>query len=130
MFIDEFTINRKTLNTYGWTRRGLPERLLIRTLEFKMSFIVAHSQIRIDALWGQKTVSIRWNIRSSCKSCWQRLRKTQKLIWISSSSSQIIEFFSQDQTDQRLCEASEVEVIAYSSVLAWGKCLRKVDKLH
>ena len=54
MLIDEFTINRKTLNTYGWTKRGQPGRLLIRTLEFKMSFIVAQSQIRFDGIIGTK----------------------------------------------------------------------------
>ena len=54
MLIDELTINRKTLNTYGWTRRGQPGRLLIRTLEFKMSFVVAQSQIRIYGIIGTK----------------------------------------------------------------------------
>ena len=55
VFIDEFIINRKTQNTYGWTQSGRPERLLIRAVEFKMSFVVTHSQAWVEGIMGTKS---------------------------------------------------------------------------
>ena len=55
VYIDEFTVNRNTTNTYGWSSKGISGRLLIRTPDFKMSFIVAHSQHGLEGLIGTKT---------------------------------------------------------------------------
>ena len=49
IFLDEFTVNRNTLRTYGWTQRGTPGRMLIRKLDFKMSFIVAIARWELKA---------------------------------------------------------------------------------
>ena len=54
--VDEFTINRKTTRMYGWTKKGSPGRLLIRPPEFKMSFVIAHSQTRVEGIMGTKTI--------------------------------------------------------------------------
>ena len=48
IFIDEFKINRSTQKTYGWTKLGKPGRLLIRSPDFNMSFVVAHSQTWLE----------------------------------------------------------------------------------
>ena len=111
-FIDGFTINRKTLNTYGWTRRGLPGRLLIRTLEFKMSFIVAYSQICIDNIMGTKDSFNQMKYKIFLQELLKRIKKEQKLIWISSSSSQIIEFFTRPNWSKTMW-----------SIRSWRSCL-------
>ena len=54
LFVDEFLINRSTFHTYGWTKRGMPGRLLKKPTNFKMSF-VANSQNRVEGIMGTKT---------------------------------------------------------------------------
>ena len=55
IFVDEFLINRNTISTYGWTQRGAPGRLIKRPTDFRMSFVVAHSQERVEGLMGTKS---------------------------------------------------------------------------
>ena len=55
IFTDEFLVNRNTINTYGWTPTGMPGRLLKRPTNFRMSFVVAHSQEQIEGIMGTKT---------------------------------------------------------------------------
>ena len=55
IFIDEFLVNRNTINNYGWTQRGMPGRLFRRPTGFKMSFVVAHSISRVEGIMGTKT---------------------------------------------------------------------------
>ena len=55
IFIDEFLVNRNTINTYGWTQKGMPGRLLRLPTGFKMSFVVAHGTSRVEGIMGTKT---------------------------------------------------------------------------
>ena len=55
IFVDEFLINRNTISTYGWTQRGAPGRLIKRPTDFRMSFVVTHSQERVEGLMGTKS---------------------------------------------------------------------------
>ena len=52
IYVDEFLVNRYTLKKYGWTRRGKPGRLFQKLPDFKMSFIVAHSQQGVEGIMG------------------------------------------------------------------------------
>ena len=55
VFLDEFLVNRNTMKTYEWTRKGEPGRLYKRSTDFRMSFIVAHSRFRVEGLMGTPT---------------------------------------------------------------------------
>ena len=55
VFLDEFLVNRNTLKSYGWARKGQPGRRTIKSTGFRMSFIVAHSQTRIEGIVGTST---------------------------------------------------------------------------
>ena len=64
VFIDEFMINRKTQNTYGWTQRGKPGRLLTRAVDFKVSFYILHSQSQVEGMMGTRSSfdQVKYNI--------------------------------------------------------------------
>ena len=55
IFADEFLINRNTLITYGWAKRGMPGRIKRNTQQFRMSFVVAHSSKRVEEIMGTIT---------------------------------------------------------------------------
>ena len=55
VFTDEFLVNRNTLHSYGWTKRGTIDRLVENKLEFKISFAVAHSRGRMEDIMGTQT---------------------------------------------------------------------------
>ena len=55
IFVDEFIINRNKINTYGWARKGMPGRLLKKPTDFKMSFVVGHSEMGVEGIIGTKT---------------------------------------------------------------------------
>ena len=55
VFLDEFMINRETIKTYGWARKGQPGRIIERPSNFKMSFIVAHTPEWVEGLVGTKS---------------------------------------------------------------------------
>ena len=55
VYLDEFLVNRNTLKSYGWVRKGQPGRKTMRPTDFKMSFIVAHSQTKIEGIVGTNT---------------------------------------------------------------------------
>ena len=52
VFVDEFLINKNTVRTYGWTRKGMPGRVRQKPIDFKMSFVVAHSHEKIEGIMG------------------------------------------------------------------------------
>ena len=45
-------VNRNTLKKYGWTQKRKPGRLYQKPPDFKMSFVVAHSQERVEGSMG------------------------------------------------------------------------------
>ena len=53
--VDEFLVNRSTFHTHRWTKRGMPERLLKKPTNFKMSVVVANSLNRVEGIMGTKT---------------------------------------------------------------------------
>ena len=55
IFVDEFLVNRNTMNSYGWAKQGMPGRLVIKPWDFRMSFIVAHSYEDVEGIMGTKT---------------------------------------------------------------------------
>ena len=55
IFADEFLINRNTLSTYGWAKRGMPGRIKRSSQQFRMSFVVAHSSTRVEGIMGTTT---------------------------------------------------------------------------
>ena len=55
IFADEFLVNRNTIPSYGWWQKGKPGRLFRRPIEFKMSFVVAHSSRRVEGIMGTTT---------------------------------------------------------------------------
>ena len=80
-FIDEFIINRKTQNTYGWTQRGKPGRLLIRAVEFKMSFVIAHSQAWVEGIMGTKSSFNQEKYNMFLKELIAKLKADDNLDW-------------------------------------------------
>ena len=52
IYVDEFLVNRNTLKKYGWAQKGKPDRLYQKPPDFKMSFVVAHSQERVEGIMG------------------------------------------------------------------------------
>ena len=52
IFVDEFLINRNTRTSYRWQQKGKPNRLFIRQIEFKMSFVVVNSSRRMEGIIG------------------------------------------------------------------------------
>ena len=56
IFLDEFLVNRNTLKSYGWVKKGQPGRKTMIPTDFKMSFIVAHSQTKIEGIIGTNTI--------------------------------------------------------------------------
>ena len=81
VFIDEFIINRKTQNTYGWTQSGKPGRLLIRAVEFKMSFVVAHSQAWVEGIMGTKSSFNQEKYSMFLKELIAKLKTDDNLDW-------------------------------------------------
>ena len=71
IFIDEFTVNRQTQWTYGWTQKGKPGRMLIRAIDFKMSFIIAHSKWKLKVSLGPSQHSIKRNTNTFLVSSFQ-----------------------------------------------------------
>ena len=55
IFADEFLINRNTLITYGWAKRGMPGRIKRNIQQFRMSFVVAHSSKKVEGIMGTTT---------------------------------------------------------------------------
>ena len=55
IFVDEFLVNRNTMNSYGWTKQGMSGRLVIKPWDFRISFIVAHSAEGVEGIMGTKT---------------------------------------------------------------------------
>ena len=43
------------MNTYGWTKTGVPGRLFRKPLDFRMSFVVSHSANEVEGVMGTKT---------------------------------------------------------------------------
>ena len=80
-FIDEFIINRKTQNTYGWTQSGKPGRLLIRAVEFKMSFVVVHSQAWVEGIMGTKSSFNQEKYSMFLKELIAKLKTDDNLDW-------------------------------------------------
>ena len=52
VYIDEFSVNRKTESKYGWAKSGKKGWKVQSTLNFKMSFIVGFSWRRLEGLLG------------------------------------------------------------------------------
>ena len=55
IFHDEFLVYRNTINTYGWTKAGMPGRLFLKPLNFRMSFVVSHSANEVEGVMRTKT---------------------------------------------------------------------------
>ena len=75
IYVDEFTINRKTTRTYGWTKKGSSGRLLIRQPEFKMSFVIAHSHTKVEGIMGTKTTFNQHKYKFILKEVINRLKR-------------------------------------------------------
>ena len=81
VFVDEFKINRSTQRTYGWTKRGKPGRLLIRSPDLNMSFVVAHSQTRLEGIMGTKSTFNQIKYKIFLEELIGKLKATQNLDW-------------------------------------------------
>ena len=81
VFLDEFTINRNTLRTYGWTQKGKPGRMLVRAPGFKMSFIVAHSQARVEGIMGMKSTFDQTKYKTFLRELVPKLRSGKGIDW-------------------------------------------------
>ena len=55
VFTDEFSVNRNTLHSYGWTKRGTNDRLVENQLEFKMSFVDSHRWDLAEGIMSTQT---------------------------------------------------------------------------
>ena len=129
IFIYEFTVNWQTQWTYGWTKKGKHGRKLVWTLDFKMSFIMAHSQVKIEGIIGQVQLSIKWSKNSFLVSSFQ--------IW-SRMSNWIIKSFHRwrqlsvplnrfNETATHSCKAL---MILHPSLFAINERLREADKFY
>ena len=81
IFIDAFTVNRQTQWTYGWTQKGKPGRMLFRTPDFKMSFIVAHSQVRIEGIIVTSTTFNQAKYKHFLSELISNLKQNEQLGW-------------------------------------------------
>lgn len=52
VFLDEFLINRNTTSSFGWTQKGQPGRIIQKPLDYRMSFVIAHSNQQIEGWMG------------------------------------------------------------------------------
>ena len=55
IFLNEFLVNRNTLKSYDWVKKGQPGRKTMRLTDFKMSLIVAHSPTKIEGIVDTNT---------------------------------------------------------------------------
>ena len=81
VFIDEFIVNRQTQWTYGWTQKGKPGRMLIRAIDFKMSFIIAHSQVRVEGIIGTKSTFNQLKYKHFLGELASNLKLNERLDW-------------------------------------------------
>ena len=81
IFIDEFTVNRQTQLTYGWTQKGKPGRMLIRAIDFKMSFIIAHSQVKVEGIIGTKSTFNQAKYKHFLSELVLNLKLNERLDW-------------------------------------------------
>ena len=81
IFIDEFTVNRVTAWTYGWAQRGKPGGILIRTPNFKMSFIIAHSQILVGGIIGTKSAFDQAKYKHFLSELISKIKWNKQLDW-------------------------------------------------
>ena len=81
IFIDEFTVNRQTQWTYGWTQKGKPGRMLIRAIDFKMSFIFAHSQVKVEGIIGTKSTFNQEKYKHFFSELVSNLKLNERLDW-------------------------------------------------
>ena len=52
IYVDEFSITRKTTSMYGWTKKGLPGWKILSPQTFKMSFVASMSQDGCEGVVG------------------------------------------------------------------------------
>ena len=50
IFADEFLINRNTMSTYGWAKRGMSDLIKRNIQKFRMSFVMAHSSSKVEGI--------------------------------------------------------------------------------
>ena len=81
VFVDEFTKNRRAQSTYGWTERGKLGRMLISAPDFKMSFIVSHSQVRAEGIMGTKSTFNQRKYKRFLNELISRLKVREGLDW-------------------------------------------------
>ena len=75
LYVDEFLINRNTINTYGWTQKGRPGRLLVKPSNFRMSFVVAHSQLGVEGIMGTKSTFNQMKYVRFLKNLFDKLKR-------------------------------------------------------
>ena len=59
LYMDEFKVNYKTINHYGWSKKGISGWKSLSSQPFEMSFIVCFSKNSIEGLTGFKK-TINW----------------------------------------------------------------------
>ena len=52
IYFDEFSINSRRVNFYGWWKIGEKSALALRSNPFSMSFVIAVSQFRVYGIMG------------------------------------------------------------------------------
>ena len=107
VYLDEFLINRNTKKEYSWAWRGQPGRIPSKPTEFRMSFIVAHSQTRVEGIVRTKTTFNQEKYIIFLKSLTHKLKsdpevRNKRLIiiadnWIFHRAKNIERFLKQEQ---------------------------------
>ena len=59
LYMDEFKVNYKTINHYGWSKKGISGWKSLSSQPFEMSFIVCFSKNSIEGFTGFKK-TINW----------------------------------------------------------------------
>ena len=79
IFIDEFSINTRSFQFYGWAKRGKKPYLKRTDSGFMMSFIVAVSKIRIYGIQGTTGTSTSDTIIEFVKELWTERNRDELL---------------------------------------------------
>ena len=79
IFTDEFLVNRNTISKYGWTPTGMSGRLLKGPVDFKMSFVIAHSQTQIEGIMGTKTTFTQIKYLKFLKKLVEKVKSKQNV---------------------------------------------------
>ena len=75
LYVDMLLINLNTINSYGWTQKGRPRRLLAKPSSFRMSLVVAYSQLGVEGIMGTQSTFNQMKYVRFLKNLFDKLKR-------------------------------------------------------